>query len=206
MAYFPFFMDVSKGDGLIVGGGTVALRKIEKLLPYAPRLTVCAPSPLPEIEAIPELVLLRRPFAPSMVEGKLFVISATDDTRLNSEISALCRARNIPVNAVDDRENCTFLFPALVKRGSLSVGISTGGASPIAAVYWKNRIAELVPEDAGALPDYLGGLRETVKAAVPDEKKRAAVFAALFDRCAEEGWPLPEEALEQLLRGEEETP
>lgn len=76
MAYFPFFVDVSGGDGLIVGGGRVALRKIEKLLPYEPRLTVCAKTFLPEIEAVPSLTLVRGPFQPSMVEGKLFVISA----------------------------------------------------------------------------------------------------------------------------------
>ena len=116
MAWFPFFMDVSQGDGLIVGGGAVALRKVEKLLPYGPRLTVCAPSFLPELEAIPGLVLLRRPFDSSLVEEKLFVIAATGDRALNRQIAALCRAKHIPVNAVDDRDACTFLFPALVKR------------------------------------------------------------------------------------------
>ena len=204
MAYFPFFIDISTKDGLIVGGGKVALRKIEKLLPYSPRLTVCAPSLLPEIEKIPGLILLRQPFAPSMVEGMLFVIAATDDSSLNCEISTLCRERNIPINAVDDRENCTFLFPALVKRGELSVGISTGGASPSAAVYWKNRIDRLIPQDAGDMLDYLSGLRETVKGAIPDETRRGLVFSALFDACMEGSWPLPEDRLERLLGRTEE--
>ena len=201
MAYFPFFMDVSAGDGLIVGGGTVALRKIEKLLPYGPRLTVCAPDFLPEIEAVSGLALLRGPFQPSMAEGKLFVIAATDDHALNHRISALCQQRRVPVNVADDRDACTFLFPALVKRGALSVGISTGGASPSAAIYWKNRVAEHLPEDAGDLLDYLDGLRGTVKGAVPEETGRAAVFSALFHTCLENGWPLSEEALNRLLSG-----
>lgn len=204
MAYFPFFMDLSAGDGLIVGGGTVALRKIEKLLPYGPRLTVCASALLPEIERIPGLTLLRRPFAPPMVEGKLFVIAATNDNRLNGQISALCRERSIPVNAVDDRENCTFLFPALVKRGALSIGISTGGASPSAAVYWKKQISGLIPPNAGELLDYLDRLRDTVKQAVPEEKSRAAVFTALFRACMERGWPLPDAFLRRLLEESKE--
>lgn len=199
MAYFPFFMDISAGDGLIVGGGTVALRKIEKLLPYGPRLTVCALNFLPEIEAVPELTLLRQSFEPSMVEGKLFVIAAANDNALNCHISDLCRERRIPVNAVDDRKHCTFLFPALVKRGALSVGISTGGSSPSAAIYWKKRISELIPQDAGELLTYLDSLRETVKRTIPDEKTRAAVFSALFDTCMEHGWPLSGEALDRLL-------
>lgn len=199
MAWFPFFMDVSQGDGLIVGGGAVALRKIEKLLPYGPKLTVCAPSLLPEIENIPGLTLLRQAFAPSMIEGKLFVIAATDDRAVNRRIAALCRERRVPVNAVDDREACTFLFPALVKRGPLSVGISTGGASPSGAVYWKERIDQLIPQDAGELLDYLDGLRSAIKETIPDEGARATVFAALFDLCVERGRPLSPEELERLL-------
>lgn len=199
MAWFPFFMDVSQGDGLIVGGGTVALRKIEKLLPYQPRLTVCAPVFLPEIEHIPGLTLLRQTFDPSMLEDKRFVIAATDDNVLNAEIAALCRAKRVPVNAVDDRAACTFLFPALVKRGPLSIGISTGGASPSGAVYWKERIDGLIPADAGDLLNYLDSLRETVTEAIPDEKNRAAAFAALFDLCMKGRWPLAPDTLERLL-------
>ena len=206
MAYFPFFIDISQGDGLIVGGGRVALRKIEKLLPYEPRLTVCAKTFLPEIEAIPGLTLARGPFRPSMADGKLFVISATDDNDLNCQISALCREKRIPVNVADDREKCTFLFPALVKRGPLSIGISTGGASPSGAVHWKREIDRLIPRDAGELLAYLDGLRGRVKAAVPEEKKRAAIFAALFDRCMEKSRPLSEAVLEELLKDKEGTP
>lgn len=201
MAYFPFFMDVSAGDGLVVGGGRVALRKVEKLLPYAPRLTVCAPALLPELESIPGLTLLRRPFEPSMADGKLFVIAATGDRALNRQISALCRERRVPVNAVDDRDACTFLFPALVKRGPLSIGISTGGASPTAAVHWKEQIDRLIPEDAGELLDYLDSLRDAVKETVPGGAARSRLFARLFALCMENGWPLEQDALDRLLEG-----
>ncbi len=135
MGYFPFFMDLEGREGLVVGGGAVALRKLQKLLPYGPRLTVAAPELLAEIEALPGLTRLRRSFAPAMLEGKGFVIAATDDREVNRGIAALCRERGIPVNAVDDKEQCTFLFPALVKRGYLTVGVSTAGASPSAAAW-----------------------------------------------------------------------
>ena len=206
MGWFPFFMDVSAMDGLIVGGGAVALRKIEKLLDYGARLTVCAPSLLPEIEAVSGLVLLREPFRPDLLDGKGFVIAATGDPALNHEISALCQERGIPVNVVDDRAACSFLFPALVKRGDLSIGISTGGASPTAAVYWKEQIAELLPENTAGLLAYLDSLRERVKESVPQEKARAAVFDSLFRACMEEGWPLDETVLSALLAGAEGTP
>lgn len=201
MAYFPFFVELDGQEGLIVGGSTVAQRKIEKLLPYGPRLTVCAPNISPAIRAISGLTLVERAFTPELLEGKAFVIAATDDPELNHHISRLCGERRVPVNVVDDRDYCSFLFPALVKRGGLSVGISTGGASPSAAIYWKKRIDGLVPEDTGDLLDYLDGLRERVKQAVPDEMARAEIFSILFHTCVENGWPLSGETLDGLLDG-----
>ena len=198
MGYFPFFMDLEGWEGLVAGGGTVALRKIEKLLPYGPRLTVAAPELLPEIENTPGLTLVRRVFTPSMLEGKRFVIAATDDPEANREIAALCRERGVLVNAVDDKEQCTFLFPALLKRGELTLGVSTAGASPSAAAWVRRRAAEAVPENFGELLDGLAALRPTVRQRVP-EARRADVFARLLAVGLEEGFPLPEDVLTAIL-------
>lgn len=199
MAYFPLFVDLSRQNGLIVGGGTVALRKIQKLLPYEVHITACAPEFLPEIGRIPGITLLCQPFEPALLEGMDYVIAATDDTALNHQISILCRRRRIPVNVVDDRDACTFLFPALVKRGELSVGISTGGASPSAAVYLKEQISSLLPEDFGEMLEYLDGLRVELKAALPEGHSRARLFSRLFDVCLREGWPLSGARLQELI-------
>lgn len=190
MAYFPFFVDLSGKKGLIVGGGTVALRKAEKLLPYGPELTVAAPELLPELEALPGLTLLRRPFGPELLEGMYFVIAATGDPELNHHIAALCGARGVLVNVVDDREYCSFLFPALIQDGPLSVGISTGGASPTAAVWVKERAAALLPERFGALLDWLESVRPAVRAALPEQSAHGPVFARLFTACLELERPL----------------
>lgn len=200
MAYFPFFVELDRQDGLIVGGSTVALRKIEKLLPYGPRLTVCAPDISPEIQAIPGLLLLRQTFVPELLEGKAFVIAATDDVKLNHDISRLCQERRIPVNVVDDRDYCSFLFPALVKRGSLTVGISTGGASPTGAIYWKKQIDTMIPEGFGGILTYLDGTRELARETIPDEVSRSKFFAALFAACMERGGPLHQGETEELLK------
>nr|WP_325212674.1 siroheme synthase CysG [uncultured Oscillibacter sp.] len=204
MAYFPFFMDLEGREGLVAGGGAVAVRKIRKLAPYGPRLTVAAPEILPEIEALPGLTLVRRAFEPSMLEGKCFVIAATDSREVNREIADLCRERGILVNAVDDKEACAFLFPALVKRGDLTVGISTAGASPSAAVWVKEQVDGLLPENFGELLDYLGSLRPVVRERVPEER-RGAVFSRLFSECMEKGFPLEEEALAGVLEGAPKT-
>ena len=103
MGYFPFFVDLDGKQGLIVGGGIVALRKIENLLPYGPQLTVAAMSFESEIEKIEGLLLLQKSFAADMLEGKYFVIAATDDRELNHVIANLCQEKNILVNVVEHR-------------------------------------------------------------------------------------------------------
>lgn len=183
MPWFPMFVQLKGADALLVGGGTVALRKAEKLLPYGPRITVVAPDIIPELAALPGLALCRRPFEESDLQGTLaLVIAATDDTALNRKIAALCREKRIPVNVVDDPEACGFLFPALVRRGRLSVGISTGGASPTAAVWLKERIESILPPHFGAALDRLEALRPALKAQIPEEHDRAARFRAAFER------------------------
>ncbi len=131
MAYFPFFIDLEQKEGLIVGGGRVALGKARRLLPYGPRLTVAAPQIFPDFYELEGIALLEEPFVPEILDGKCFVIAATGDVPLDRRIARLCRERDILVNVVGDREACTFLFPALVKRGDLSIGISTGGPTPV---------------------------------------------------------------------------
>ena len=143
------------------------------------------------------------------VEGQALVVAATGDGALNREIAALCRARRIPVNAVDDKDNCTFLFPALVRRGPLSIGISTGGASPTAAVYVKEKIEAALPGGDGwnGILEYLAARRAPVRASVPDETARARLFAALFDACMEKGRPLEQAEFDALAaRMEREGP
>lgn len=200
MAYFPFFVELEGKQGLVVGGGTVALRKLQKLLPYGPRLTAAATSFLPAVWELDGIDCMETPYCPQLLENMDFVIAATDDLALNRRIAEDCRCRRILVNVVDDKESCGFLFPALVKRGELSVGISTGGASPSAAVYVKERIAESLPEDFEAILTYLSDIRETVKAVVP-EPRRSAVFKALFDDCMERGRPLTEAEASRILEG-----
>jgi len=199
MAYFPFFIDIAGQSGLIVGGGSMALRKIEKLLPYGPRLTVAAPTISPEIQAIPGLTLLERPFDPSMLEGMLFVISAAGSREGNHAVSQACGERDILVNVVDCREDCGFLFPALVKDGPLSVGISTGGASPSAAVWLKKQITPLLPERFADILTALEELRGDVRAAVPDPQRRMDFYARMFDLCMENRAPLERAKAETLL-------
>ena len=199
MAYFPFFMDLAEKPGLIVGGGKVALRKIEKLLPFGPALTVIALEFCTEILEIPGLRLFRRAYAPGDEAGMAFVIAATDQRPLNAMISNRCKVNSIPVNVVDNAELCTFLFPALVQRGALTVGISTGGSSPTAAICLKEAVSGLLPEHFEDILDFLHQIRPSLQTRLPCEADRASVLRSLFFAAMERGRPLTDAETELLL-------
>ena len=139
MGYFPFFMEIEDKKGVVLGGGQVAARKVEKLLPFGPRLICIAPVICGRIESLAQgsdqLTLIYREACREDMEGACFVIAATDREDVNAWAAQWCRERQIPVNVVDDREKCTFFFPALVQEGALTVGISSDGKCPAAASF-----------------------------------------------------------------------
>lgn len=183
--YFPFFINIEGASCLVAGGGTVALRKIEKLLPFGVQIHVVAPAVSPEIQAIcrdnkAQVHCLERAFEENDLEGMLFVIAATDDTALNASIAGLCRERNILVNAVDDKKNCSFLFPALCKEGNLCVGITTGGTSPSASKYIRKQIEQILPARIDEHLETLQKERQEIKAQIPDQRLRAQAYEERF--------------------------
>ena len=181
MGWFPFFIQLEGTRGLLVGGGRVALRKAEKLLPFGAQLTVVAPCICPPLAALPGLTLCRRAFADSdLSPAPDFVIAATGDRALDRRIAALCRTRRILVNVVDDPAACGFYFPALVQRGRLCIGISTGGASPTAAAWLRQKIEALLPPGFDGILDRLAARREAVKAEGGSEAKRAERLQQAF--------------------------
>lgn len=207
MPLFPFFMDIQGADGLIIGGGKHALEKVQRLLPFGPKLRVIAPEFLSELESIPGLTLLRRAFAESdLTPEPAFVIVSTGDQAEDRRISALCQARRIPVNVVDDQPACTFVFPSLITRGNLSIGISTAGASPAAAVQLKRRVEDVLPDHTGDILDWLQSKRGVILRAIPDRKRRFAFHHRLTGACLALDRPLTEEEFSALLAEETNVP
>ena len=198
MVCFPLFVDLNDKTALVVGGGPVAARKARVLLDYGPRVLVCAPRFVPELEQLSGAELL---------EGVSLAVAATDDRQLNHAVAQLCRKRAIPVNVADSREDSTFLFPAVVRRGRLSVGISTGGASPAAAAYVRRTLEGQLPASLEPILDWLEDQREAGRDALPPSQRRRW-FSRLLSAALEAGRPLNFQETESLLRQfcEEELP
>jgi siroheme synthase-like protein len=204
VSYFPFFVEIRDEKCLVVGGGIVALRKIEKLLPFGVDITVVSPAFCSEIEEMDGITRIRRKFEKEDINGMLFVIGATDDEKVNAEISALCRENDIPVNIVDDPKKCTFFFPALVKQGEFVAGFSTGGGSPLAAQYIRKKVEDAVPEGFDRVVEVLSAVREQVKAEVPDIKIREKIFKEIFALALEKEGNITETEMNEIIRKEGE--
>lgn len=171
MTLFPFFEDIDGKTFLVVGGGAVAKGKVEKLRAFTDNITVVAPES--DIDGY-----IRKAFAESDLDAADYVIAATDDHALNARIYRLCRQKQIPVNTVDDPALCTFVFPSLIKKGDLTVGITTGGKSPLTAQYLRAEIENLLPAEIDSIIDEMGRLKEKLKTEIPDRTARAEILKA----------------------------
>ncbi|MBR1592496.1 MAG: bifunctional precorrin-2 dehydrogenase/sirohydrochlorin ferrochelatase [Ruminococcus sp.] len=196
MGYFPFFMDISGRKCVIAGGGTVAFGKIEKILPFGADITVIAPEICREITEMPVSLKLRD-FIDSDIDGAFMAIAATNVSALNHHIFELCSEKNILCNSVDDIENCSFIFPALVSRNDITIGISSGGTSPTFAKYMKEKITDILDDRMLETAEILKRCRQYVISCFDTEIQRKNAMKKLLDFCIE-GRSLPDD--EMIIR------
>ncbi|HWS14559.1 MAG TPA: NAD(P)-dependent oxidoreductase, partial [Candidatus Methylomirabilis sp.] len=134
--YLPLFHDVRGANALVVGGGTVASRKIRALLSRGAVVTVVATEysrPVSEWIRRGEIRAIEGRFSPGHLAGATLIFAATDDARVNARISREAKRRNLPVNVADAPELCSFILPAIVTGEDYTVAVSTGGKNPGAA-------------------------------------------------------------------------
>jgi siroheme synthase-like protein len=181
--YYPLFMDLAGRPCLVVGAGAVAARKACSLLDCGAIVTVVGVLPAAAFRALERrgVVLRERRFRASDVGRQALIIAATDDRAVNAAVAAAARRKGIPVNAVDDPENCSFIVPAVVTRGDITVAISTGGRSPAAARLVKERISEILGDEYAALVRLLGAHRGSMKDAVAGQATRARAWKRMLD-------------------------
>lgn len=128
--YFPLFVDLSRKNILVVGGGNIAKRRIETLAQFTERLTVVSPEMHPALAALEDsgkLNVLRRRFQPEDVEGMELVCAATNDPAANEAVRRACAARGIPVNVSSDKSASDFYFPGIARRENVVIGVTASG-------------------------------------------------------------------------------
>lgn len=158
----------------MVGGGQVALRKVEDALRAGLRVTVVAPSAVPALRDLAARGCVdweNRPFRPEDVRGTFLVFAAATPV-VNGEVSAAARAAGALVNVADHPRISDFISPAVLQRGPVTVAVSTGGASPALAARLRDRVAAVVGEEVGEWAALLRRFRTRVQKTVPEGRAR----------------------------------
>lgn len=184
MEFLPLYFQLQQQACLIIGGGSIALRKAGMLNQAGAQIHVVALDVLPELEALAldsgGSVRLGE-YQTEDLDGKTLVIAATDDRPLNKTVSEQARHRHIPVNVVDDPPLCSFILPAIIDRSPIVVAVSSGGQSPVLARRLRSKIETIVPAAYGELADLVGGFRDKVKARFGDIEDRRLFWEEVID-------------------------
>ena len=175
MAYFPLFIEMKNLKILVVGGGTIAYEKLEKLTDFTKNITIITIEVMPNIQEIVQkyhLTLTQKPYQKNECLAYDIVIIATNNIEIHQQIYKESRGSRTLVNSVDNTKYCDFIFPSYLKQDDLTIAFSTSGASPAFAkkikYYFKNKI----PSNIGDFLEEMKGLREKI----PKGRERMVYF------------------------------
>ena len=193
MNYFPLFADLRGRPVLVVGGGTVAERKIRSLMDAGAEVLVAAHRLCRQVAEWTDEKKIRRiaeTFTDNLIDEAVLIIAATDDEDLNLQVAQAAKAAKKLVNVVDRQELCSFIVPAVIDRSPIQIAVSSGGSSPVLARQIRLEIEKRVPKHTGLMAEIAGCCRDTVKQTLPALPQRRLFWEKLFagrfrDYCAQ---------------------
>src|SRR5262245_11912153 len=180
---YPVFLDLTGRRALIVGGGEIAASRVNGLLEAGARVRVVSPDVAAEIRRLAEGGVIThepRAFRDADVGGCAIVIAATDDRGVNASVARAARAHGVLVNVVDTPDDCDFYTPAVVRRGSLQIAISTDGKSPVLARHLREALEHQFGPEWERFVELLGEIRARLRHRGDSVEARKAVVAKLI--------------------------
>ena len=184
MRYYPIHLDIKNRDCLIVGGGAVGTRKVNTLIECGARVTVVSPDPTPELTKLASegsVTLKKRAYRNDDLTGMFLVIGATDDERLNRQISKDAEQAHILCNIADRPEVCNFILPSIVRRGDLFITISTSGKSPALAKHLRQKLETQFGQQYADFLLLMGAIRQKLLSQAHEPEEHKALFNQLID-------------------------
>ncbi len=166
-AHYPIFLDLAGRPCVVVGGGPIAEGKVRGLLAAGARVTVVSLTLTPALAALAaegRVTHHARPYAAGDLAGASLALAASGDRAVSAAVLAEGRARGIWVNAADDPERCDFFLPAVLRRGALTVAVSTGGASPALTRAVRDELERFFPAELAGLVDVVAEVRRDLRA------------------------------------------
>jgi uroporphyrin-III C-methyltransferase/precorrin-2 dehydrogenase/sirohydrochlorin ferrochelatase len=183
MKYFPVFLDASRINAMVVGGGDVAARKIELLLKTTTKITVMSALTCDSVKRLINENNLTH-FAHDYQEGHLtdinLAIAATDNKCVNERVYHEAIKHNILANVVDQPELCTYITPAIIDRAPMIIAISSSGSAPILVRMLREQIEKILPQEYGRLADFSLKFRDHVKARVKGIRNRRSFWEKIL--------------------------
>jgi len=176
LKYYPVFLDINTRKCLVIGGGAVGTRKVLSLLECGAMVTVVSPVATENLQVLASqgvIILKKRTYRPSDMEGKFLVFGATDNEVLNRQINQNAEQSNTLCNIADRPEVCNFILPATVKRDDLVIAISTSGKSPAFAKQLRKQLELQFGPEYAAFLKLMGGIRSLLlkEKHAPEEHK-----------------------------------
>ncbi|MEM0952581.1 MAG: siroheme synthase CysG [Pseudomonadota bacterium] len=183
MEYLPLFFQLRGQPVLLVGGGTVAVRKARLISRAGAFITCVCPEIDPELRTLLERNSghwLETVYSSDHLEHQNLVVAATPDENVNRQVADDCGQRRIPVNVVDNPDLCSFIFPSIVDRSPLVVAISSSATSPVLARWVRSRIEAMLPAAMGRLASFVGRFRDAMRAATSSEDERRRLWERII--------------------------
>jgi precorrin-2 dehydrogenase/sirohydrochlorin ferrochelatase len=210
MGGYPINLDITDRFCVVVGGGGVAVRKVEGLLVAGARVRVISPRVADQISIWAEqgaVELIRRPFAEHDVSGAFMVFAATDDPSVQDYISTCAVAAGALLNRADTRGRSDFYLPAACTRGDLLITVSTGGASPALAGQIRRRLEQTFGVEYALLVHLMGQIRQAIPAGGEAQPDNRQLYFSILDspvltQLRNDQWAELEKTLREMLPGE----
>ncbi|WP_079505692.1 NAD(P)-binding protein [Mesobacillus jeotgali] len=180
---YPINLRMRERNVVVIGGGRVAQRKVFGLLDAGAKVTVVSPELTSELLRLSETGQISwRPehYAKENLEGALLIVAATNDRETNLAVKRDA-APNQLVNIVDDPDESDFQVPSVLKRGKLTVAVSTSGASPVLAKKICRQLEQMFDDQYESYLDFLASSRKEIKEAVKDETVKRKLLRTIAD-------------------------
>lgn len=182
MGLYPIGLELAGKACLVVGGGEVAERKVGGLLRAGAQVTVVAPEITPALRLLAGQGTIRwipREYRTGDLDGFTLVVAATDVQPVNRQVEAEARQKRVLVNVCDRPELCSFVLPAVVRRGDLTLAVFTGGRSPLLARKIREDLEQQYGPEYAEFLSVLGNIRRRLRAEVAEARDRQEVYRRL---------------------------
>ena len=184
MKYYPVHLDINDRNCLVVGGGGVGTRKVKTLLDCGARVTLVSPKVSPQLRdlaASGDIILKERSYQSDDLSNMFLVIGATDDEKLNKQISSDANQLNTLCNIADRPDVCNFILPSIVHRDDLVITISTSGQSPAMAKKLRKSLENQFGKEYGTLLRLMGAIRKKLLQQAHEPEAHRPLFEQLIN-------------------------